>query len=434
MVRKIRVTISIAIVSLLIATILTPTLLVNGSTEEIILPPFNPRIDRQVQQIMADVYIPSVAIAVVRNDSIIWAKGFGEQTDLNMIYMTGSVTKTITATAIFQLYEQGLIDLDDDINDYLPFSLRHPDYNVTPITIRMLLLHTSGLSKDTELYIYGMAEDAIFRLGMENPFDWLPYPDWIEEHLAPNGSLYVAEAWTSYEPGTVRHYSNIGYNVLSYILHLVTGQPIWEYVQENIFDPLDMDSSGYNFTSFDESQLTTPYEYLLDIDPTSTGNKAYPHYNYLGYGSGAIRSNVYDLARYLLIHMHSGVSNGVRILEEQTITLMHQLQASWVTGTGGLVNWDGWGGTEGDIYGFHAKAYAVIDGNTTVPYAVITLVNQGHDDGRDAAYNITRLLQTYVHQFDVMEYTPPDFLLVGLVAVGVGLSALIVVVVVTKRK
>ena len=131
--------------------------------------------------------------------------------------------------------------------------------------------------------------------------------------------------------------------------------------------------------------------------------------------------------------MHKGVSNGVRILEEQTITLMHQLQASWVTGSGGLVNWDGWGGTEGDIYGFHAKAYAIIDGNTTVPYAVITLVNQGHDDARGAAYDITRLLQQYVHQFDTMEYAPVDIVLVGLVATGVGICTLVVIIVVKRR-
>ncbi len=419
--------------------------MVDGSTDTPPLPPFIPQIDNQVQEIMTEQYIPSVAVAVVRNDSIIWAKGYGEQSELETIYMTGSVTKTITGTAVFQLYEQGLIELDDDVNNYLPFSLRHPDYNETPITIRMLLLHTSGLAKDTELYIWGMGEDALMRIEIENPFDWLPYPDWIGEHLTPNGSLYVEESWTQHEPGTNRHYSNMGYNVLSYIVNLVAGKPIWEYVQENIFDPLDMDCSGYNFTGFDESQLALPYEYMMEIDPNSTGNKAYPHYNYMGYGSGAVRSNVYDLARYIQIHMHQGESDGVRIIEEDTVTLMHQLQASWVTGDGGLVNWDGWGGTEGDIYGFHAKAYAIIGGNTTVPYAVITLVNQGHDDARGAAYNITRLLQKYVHEFDTMEYSSTSstttttigvpvepVLLVGLTA-GVGVAMVLLVILMKRR-
>ncbi len=433
MVRHARPVVAVIVLVLISGGMFVPAM-VDGSSVTPPLPPFNPQIDDQVQEIMTVQYIPSVAVAVVRNDSIIWARGYGEQTDLETIFMTGSVTKTITGTAMFQLYEQELIGLDDDVNDYLPFSLRHPDYNETPITIRMLLIHTSGLSKDTEMYIYGMGEDALMRLGMENPFDWLPYPDWIKEHLTPNGSLYVEESWTSHEPGTYRQYSSLGYNVLSYIIQLVTGKPIWEYVQENIFDPLDMDCSGYNFTAFDESELAVPHEYMLELDPTSTGNRAYPHYNYLGYGSGAIRSNVYDLARYLLIHMHKGVSEGVRILEEQTIDLMHELQGPWVTGDSGLVDWDGWRGTEGDIYGFHAKAYAIIDGNTTVPYAVITLVNQGHDDARDAAYDITRLLQVYVHKFDTMEYSSlPDLLTLALLASGAAVIVCVLVIIIRRK-
>ncbi len=362
--------------------------------------PFNPRIDDYIHDKMLQFYIPSVATAVVRNDSIIWAKGFGLQNDPQTIYMTGSVTKTFTATAIFQIYEQGLIQLDDDANLYLPFSLRHPNYNNTPITIEMLLNHYSGLNKDNDPYIWGTAADGVSRLGLENPYDWLPFPYWIEEHLTPNGSLYIPEAWTPYEPGTTRHYSNIGYNVLGYILELVTGKPIWDYIQDHILDPLDMLSTGFNFTKFDEIQLAKPHIYQFELDPSSTGDKAYPHYNYLGYASGAIRSNVYDLARFLLVHLHNGISKGVRILEEPTIQLMHQMQASWIDGQGGLVDWSGWGGTEGDVWGFHAKAYGTYYDTVTVPYAVITLINQGHDDARNACFEITSKLQEYVHIYD----------------------------------
>jgi CubicO group peptidase (beta-lactamase class C family) len=381
-------------------------------------------------------YIPSTTVAVVRNNSIIWAKGYGEQQSINLIYMTGSVTKTFTATAIFQIYEQGLIDLDDDVNEYLPYSLRHPNFTNTPITIEMLLTHMSGLNKDTEPFEWGMAQDAANRINVTNPFEWLPYPDWIEAHLTSNGSLYIPETWTPYEPGTVREYSNMGYSVLGYILQLATGKPIWDYMQENILDPLEMHSTGYNFSKFDESQLAIPYEYQLEQDPESTGNIAYPHYNLLAYSCGAIRSNIYDLARFLLVHMHKGLSNGTRILEEQTIQRMHELQASWVTGSGGLVHWDGWGGTEGDIYGFHAKAYAIHDGNTTVPYAVITLVNQGHDDARDAAYQITRLLQVYVHQYDVLptDYTSDIMPLEPIIIFASGVTVAVVLIVLVRRK
>ncbi len=417
--------------TLLSGLAICPISAVAYSSADSILPPFSPMIDSQVQELMAQNYVPTVTTAVVRNDSIIWAKGYGEQTELDIIHMTGSVTKTFTATAIFQLYERGLIQLDDDINEYLPFSLRHPNYPDTPITIRMLLIHYSGLAKDTDQYIAGMAEDAAMRIGLENPYNWLPFPYWIEEHLIPNGSLYVPDAWTPNKPGTSRHYSNLGYNVLGYILQLVTGNPIWEYMDEHIFVPLEMDSTGYNFSEFDASQLAIPYIYQLDVDPESTGNQAYPHYNYLGYSSGAIRSNIYDLARFLLVYMHNGVSNGTRILEENTIQIMHQMEASWLCGNSSLINWEGWGGTEGDTCGFHTKAYAIHDGNTTVPYAVITFLNQGCDDARDICFSITTLLRQYVHRYDVLEYMPFEIPLVLSIS---GIAMVLVLVILVRRR
>ena len=422
MVKRATSLVVMTILVLLTGGILVPVKMVDGSSDTHPLPPFNPRIDNQVQGIMTETYIPSVTVAVVRNDSIIWAKGFGEQTELDTIYMIGSVTKTFTSTAIFQLYEQGSLELDDDVNDYLPFSLKHPNFTETPITIRMLLLHTSGLNKETDQYIHGMAQDIMERIGMENPYDWLPYPHWMGEHLTPNGTLYDPAVWSPSQPGTNRRYSNIGYNVLAYILHLVSGLPPWEYMQENIFTPLGMQDTGYNLSEFDLSQLAPPYQYNESLDE----NIEYPHYNFFSFGAGSIRSNIYDLARFLLVHMHNGVSNGTRILEEQTIELMHGIQAAWFIGGAGMVNWLGWGGTEGDMYGFHTKAYAIHDSNTTVPYAVITFLNQDLDEGRSACFAITCLLQKYVHQYDTMEYVPPpDFTTVALVVTGAGISVVI---------
>ncbi len=420
------------LLALLVGLTIHPLATVAASNDNLNLPPFNPMIGNQVQELMTQSYVPTVTTAVVRNNSIIWTKCYGEQTPLDTIYMTGSVTKTFTATAIFQLYERGLIQLDDDVNEYLPFSLRHPNYTDTPITIRMLLIQTSGLAKDTDQYIAGMAEDATMRIGLENPYDWLPFPHWIEAHLTLNGSLYVPDVWTPNEPGTSRHYSNLGYNVLGYILQLATGMPIWEYMEANIFTPLEMHSTGYNFTEFDTSQLAVPYIYQLDVDPQSTGNKAYPHYNYLGYSSGAIRSNIYDLARFLLVHMHRGVSNGTQILAEDTIKLMHQMEASWLRGNSSLVNWEGWGGTEGDIYGFHTKAYAIRDGNTSVPYAVITFLNQGSDDARDICFSINTLIRQYVHRYDAIDsYWPHGIILVLSIS---SIAILVVLGVLARRK
>jgi len=350
--------------------------------------------------------------------------------------MIGSVTKTFIATAIFQLYERDQIDLDDDVNNYLPFSFRHPNYTDTPITFRMLLQHTSGLSKYTDMYWFGVTGEVLEQLGWENPYEWLSYPYWIEGHLTPNGSLYDPAVWTPHEPGTNRFYSNFGYDVLSHLIQRVTGQPIWEYLQENIFDPLGMQNTGYNYTDFDEAQLATPYIYMFELDPASTGNQAYPHYNTLNYGSGGLRSNILDLAKFLLVFLHNGVSNGTRILEEDTLRTMESLQTAWLAPGDPLIQWGGWGGTEGDAWAFHAKVYGYYGGNTTVPYGVITLLNQGLDSARDAAFSISNLLREYVHQYDVIALDCPSGLLAQyaiLVATSGGIVIIVLIIAMRKR-
>ncbi|MFW9981875.1 MAG: serine hydrolase domain-containing protein [Candidatus Thorarchaeota archaeon] len=409
---------------------------VNNSYENMNLCPFQPQADNQILEIMEQHYIPSTTVAVIRNDSIIWSKGYGQQQRLDLIYMIGSVTKTFIATAIFQLYERDLINLDDDVNNYLPFSFRHPNFTDTPITFRMLLQHTSGLSKYTDMYWSGVTGEVLEQLGWENPYEWLSYPYWIEGHLTPNGSLYDPTVWTSHEPGTNWFYSNFGYDVLAYLIQRATGQPIWEYLQVNIFDPLGMQSTGYNYTEFDEAQLAIPYIYMFELDPTSTGNKAYPHYSTHNYGSGGLRSNIFDLAKFLLVFLHDGVSNGTRILEEDTLRTMESLQTAWLAPGDPFIQWGGWGGTEGDDWAFHAKAYGYYGVNTTVPYGVITLLNQGLDSARDAAFSISKLFREYVHHYDEIQLDCPDGLLwqyAILIATSGGIVIMALIVIIRRK-
>ncbi len=428
---------SIGILSLSIVVIgLFVHPVVIGVHESCSLCPFQPNVDEDILEIMEQHYIPSTTVAVVRSNSIIWAKGYGEQQRLDLIHMVGSVTKTFTATAIFQLYERGVLGLDDDVNDYLPFSLRHPNYTETPITIKMLLQHRSGLSKDTDQYWYGIAAVVLQELGWENPYDWLTYPFWIEGHLTPNGSLYNSSAWTAHEPGTNRFYSNLGYDVLGYIVGLATGQTIWEYLQENIFGPLGMQSTGYNHTDFEASQLAVPYIYMYEMDPDSEGNEAYPHHSILNYGAGGLRSDIFDLARFLLVFLHEGVSNGTRILEKGTLEEMEDLETAWLAPGNPLIQWGGWGGTEGDALAFHAKVHAYYGGNTTVPYGVITLLNQGQDSARDAAFSITELLRVYIHDYDVtaLDCTDGWILQAALAVAASAAVAVIALVIIVKRR
>ncbi|MEM9441986.1 MAG: serine hydrolase domain-containing protein, partial [Pseudomonadota bacterium] len=98
---------------------------------------------------------PGLSAAAVRNDDVIWKGGFGyadieAKTTMtpSTILNVGSVTKTVTATAILQLVEEGRLVLDRDINTYLPFAIRNPTHPDIPIRVHDLLVHRSSILDD----------------------------------------------------------------------------------------------------------------------------------------------------------------------------------------------------------------------------------------------------------------------------------------------
>ena len=100
-------------------------------------------------------------VCIVENDQIIWKGAYGyasiEQNKPvgdSTIFHIASISKLLTGTALMQLWEEGLFDLDDDINNYLPFEIRNPNYPDDPITFRMLLTHTSSINDDWTQLIY----------------------------------------------------------------------------------------------------------------------------------------------------------------------------------------------------------------------------------------------------------------------------------------
>ncbi|MHA1863295.1 MAG: serine hydrolase domain-containing protein, partial [Candidatus Thorarchaeota archaeon] len=102
-------------------------------------------VDEQIEQLITDGNIPSLHVCVVSEDSINWVRGFGEETNVDTPFLIGSVQKVFVAISVMQLYENGDIELDTDVSDYIPFDLVnpiHPDILITP---RMLLSHRSGL-------------------------------------------------------------------------------------------------------------------------------------------------------------------------------------------------------------------------------------------------------------------------------------------------
>ena len=350
----------------------------------------DPGVDQQLQALLEEGGIPSFTVGIVVEDALVWAKSYNGVAGTDTVYIIGSVSKPFISTAILQLYERGLIELESDINDYLPFPVRHPKFPDDPISIRILLSNQSGLSMDVEDYVRFQNPNKTIAayvrhvLGVDLPeLNLDPQPsraEFFEALLTPGGEYYSNQVWAE-TPGTFQ-YSNIGYGLLAYIIECVTGGSVEEYLRANIFEPLEMVHSGpelaglepYHAYPYQRIQgeyiripfrgipfyrfcgtwdlrcagknLFTPGGYLpvpADIDQYLENNYLrFPLYENL-VGNGGVRASALDLSKFMIAHMNAGLApNGVQLLQPETVELMHQIAVP-VEGSINLIPMEGYG-------------------------------------------------------------------------------------------
>lgn len=272
-----------------------------------------PELVEKIELLVSEGNIPSLQVAVVHEDKMVWSHSFGENTSTEHVYMNASVQKVFDATAILQLYEKEIIDIDADINSYLPFEVRHPDFPDLPITIRMILGHRSGLesfwwqfSWDTECLFY-----PEFRQNCNPAILEMSLGEYLAESLAPDGSNYNPSAWKA-KPGDEYHYSISTFPLLRYVIEQVTGQTYPDYMKENIFSPLEMNNSGFTFAEFEEHHAV-PH---TRIDKQ---NITLPQWNGNGY---MMRTTAEDMGKFMIAHMNNGRYRNFQLLQSSTIELM----------------------------------------------------------------------------------------------------------------
>ena len=277
--------------------------------------------DIKMSLLMKIAKLPSFSACIIKNNQVIWSKGYGyydlknqKEPTPDTIYLIASITKTIVGTALMQLYEQGFFDLDDDVNDYLPFSLRNPSFPDDSITFKMLLSHQSSLAEDPlEFYQYS------YTFGEDSPVELYPF---LETYLVPGGSNYTSDVWSSDPPGERFHYANIGFALIGFLVEQISGKPFDQYCKDNIFLPLKMYNTSYRLSDIDIEQLAIPYDF---------NNGEYiehEHYGYIDYPAGTVRTSISELSHFLIAHMNGGVYKNVHLLDEDTVNLMHTIHYS----------------------------------------------------------------------------------------------------------
>ena len=269
-----------------------------------------------IESIMATHFIPGLSISIAKGGNIVWNNHFGyaninENTvvDENTMFILSSASKTITATALMHLFQQDLFMLNDDVADYLPFDVNHPDYPEVPITFKMLLSHTSGIKDNWNFMPY---------YNGDSPLE-LDY--YLNQYFTPGGDFYDSDLnFTDYTPGTSFSYSNNGVALIGLLVEEISGQSFDEYCIENIFDPLGMDDA-YWFLSEIENLNKVAFPHQLAPGLTSSLS-VLENYGYSDYPAGQLRTTSNNLAKFMITFMNNGMYNGIEILNPETIEIM----------------------------------------------------------------------------------------------------------------
>ncbi|RNF28728.1 beta-lactamase [Massilia aurea] len=245
--------------------------------------------------------IPGAVIVVVKDGQVLSARGFGyadvdKRTPVDgerTLFRPGSVSKLVTWTAVMQVVEQGKIDLDADVNTYLDFKI--PERAGKPVTMREIMTHTAGFEESVKYLIV-----------------------YDKNNARPLGELL--KAWVPdriFDAGTTPAYSNYATSLAGYIVERVSGMPFNDYVEKQIFAPLNMRTATFR------QPLPAALEPLMAKGYSKPGEPSLGFEIVNSAPAGALSASGQDMANFMLAHLAGGQFNGQRILSAATAKTMH---------------------------------------------------------------------------------------------------------------
>ena len=271
-------------------------------------------LDGTIRTSMEDNHLPGLTISVVQNGRLIFAKGYGlARTDPpqavvadQTLFRIGSISKTITFSAVMQLVEQGLLDLDADIENILD-DVRIED-RFGPITMVDLMTHSAGFE---DAYLGFFYSDSL-----ENdhtPTDYLN--DYAHHRVRPPGEQIV--------------YSNFGVDMAGKVVESVSGENFADYTDTHIFQPLGMTRSSFRDypNQAADGYLDPELEKDRAIGYRWAAGSFIPYEKFFmnrgQYPAGSVSTTATDMAIFMLAHLHGGAIDGKRILAADTVDQMH---------------------------------------------------------------------------------------------------------------
>ncbi len=211
------------------------------------------------------------------------------------LFRPGSISKLFTWTSVMQLVEQGKLNLDADVNQYLDFTIPAPFGQ--PLTLRNIMTHTSGF------------EEVLKELFVGGPDQLMPLDQYVRRHLPKQ----------VFPPGTTPAYSNYATALAGYIVQRVSGQPFERYVEDHFFKPLDMPHCTF------AQPLPATLKPLMSsgYNRASDGAKEFEWVAAFPAGSSSV--SALDMTHFMIAHLAGGAYNNVRILQPETAQKMHAL-------------------------------------------------------------------------------------------------------------
>lgn len=284
--------------------------------------------------------LEAISIALVDGDDVVWARGFGQQSDgvpasAETVYRVGSVSKMFTDIAVMQLVEQGAMDIDVAVQEYVP-DFNPTNDTETPITLRQLMAHRAGIIREP------------------------PAGHYFDDTGTDLETTVLSMAGTPqiYPPTTRTKYSNAGIAVVGYALETTQGVPFADYVKGAVLEPLGMRRSAFVPEPEIVSDLADAWMWGFDRDlfPAPTFE--------LGMApAGSMYSTVLDLSRFMSAAFRGGAGEGGQVVTPETLEAMWEPQFTEPGATGGygfgfaVGDWNGRRhlGHGGAIYGFSTQ-------------------------------------------------------------------------------